>query len=317
MAQQPGGLGRRQQGLRHAALRGAATGALPHDLGQGVPAEPGTFRPIVPEIIELQRQLDAWQLTRAQLVDVAILIGTDFNDGVKGIGPKKALRLVQAHGRIEDMPAEVRDAVGDPSEVRDIYLHPAVTDDYPDAVRGTRCRRRHQVPVRRAHLLARARHRRARARVPAGRPNGCILTDKRFPPHVRLTRHASPRARDGRGDPRSGRQLASPLNRGRRSTRTPPRIRRASTGSSAKPNGESRSPPATGSPTTRCTATACRSTRRCGSATTPTRCISRFAATIPSRAASRPRSRGATTSGRTTGSVSASTRWARDNCRIT
>ena len=48
---------------------------------------------------------------------------------MRGIGPKKALRLVQAHGRIEDMPADIRDAVGDPSEVRDIYLHPAVTDD--------------------------------------------------------------------------------------------------------------------------------------------------------------------------------------------
>jgi flap endonuclease-1 len=90
----------------------------------------GTFRPIVPEIIELQRQLDAWQITRTQLVDLAILIGTDFNEGVRGIGPKKALRLVQAHGRIEDMPADIRDAVGDPSEVRDIYLHPAVTDEY-------------------------------------------------------------------------------------------------------------------------------------------------------------------------------------------
>ncbi len=90
----------------------------------------GTFRPIVPEIIELQRQLDAWRITRTQLVDLAILIGTDFNEGVRGIGPKKALRLVQAHGRIEDMPADIRDAVGDPSEVRDIYLHPAVTDEY-------------------------------------------------------------------------------------------------------------------------------------------------------------------------------------------
>ena len=90
----------------------------------------GTFRPIVPEIIVLQKQLDAWQLTRPQLVDLAILVGTDFNNGVKGIGPKKALRLLQAHGRIEDLPAEVRDAAGDPSEVRDIYLHPAVTDEY-------------------------------------------------------------------------------------------------------------------------------------------------------------------------------------------
>ena len=90
----------------------------------------GTFRPIVPEIIELPRQLDAWRITRAQLIDLAMLIGTDFNEGVTGIGPKKALRLVQAHGRIEDMPTDIRDAVGDPSEVRDIYLHPAVTDDY-------------------------------------------------------------------------------------------------------------------------------------------------------------------------------------------
>jgi len=90
----------------------------------------GTFRPIVPEIIVLQQHLDAWHLTRPQLIDLAILIGTDFNAGVKGIGPKKALRLVQTHGRIEDMPSDVRDAVGDPSEVRDIYLHPAVTDDY-------------------------------------------------------------------------------------------------------------------------------------------------------------------------------------------
>jgi flap endonuclease-1 len=90
----------------------------------------GTFRPIVPEIIELPRQLDAWRITREQLVDLAILIGTDFNEGVKGIGPKKALRLVQAHGRIEDLPSEIRDAVGDPSEVREIYLRPQVTGEY-------------------------------------------------------------------------------------------------------------------------------------------------------------------------------------------
>ena len=55
---------------------------------------------------------------------------------MKGIGPKKALRLVQTHGRIEDMPAEVREAIGDPSEVRDIYLHPAVTDEFSTEFRS-------------------------------------------------------------------------------------------------------------------------------------------------------------------------------------
>jgi len=93
----------------------------------------GTFRPIVPEIIDLDRLLGTWGIAREQLVDLAILVGTDFNDGVHGIGPKKALKLVQQHGRIEAMPAEVRDAVGeaaDVDEVRSIFLRPAVTDDF-------------------------------------------------------------------------------------------------------------------------------------------------------------------------------------------
>src|SRR5262249_53680558 len=58
---------------------------------------------------------------------------TDFNDGVKGVGPKKALKLVQQHGRIEHMPADIRHALGDPAildDVRRIYLAPDVTDRF-------------------------------------------------------------------------------------------------------------------------------------------------------------------------------------------
>jgi flap endonuclease-1 len=90
----------------------------------------GESRPIVPELLDLDRLLEGWQITREQLIDLAILIGTDFSDGIRGVGPKKALRLVQEHGRIENMPAEIRDAVGDVTDVRRIYLQPDVTDDY-------------------------------------------------------------------------------------------------------------------------------------------------------------------------------------------
>jgi flap endonuclease-1 len=89
-----------------------------------------TFRPIVPELIELDRLLDVLGITREQLIDLAILVGTDFNEGMKGIGPKKALKLVREHGRIEDMPSEIRDVLGDAPEIRRIYLEPNVTDDY-------------------------------------------------------------------------------------------------------------------------------------------------------------------------------------------
>ena len=90
----------------------------------------GKFRPLVPELLSLDDQLAAWSITREGLIDLALLIGTDFNDGVHGIGPKKALALVQQHGSIDEMPTEIRDAVGDVTSLRQIYLRPDVTDDY-------------------------------------------------------------------------------------------------------------------------------------------------------------------------------------------
>ncbi len=93
----------------------------------------GAFRPIVPETIELATLLSTLGIDREGLIDLALLVGTDFNDGVKGIGPKKALKLVQEHGRIESMSAAIRDALGDPAlidEARQIYLKPDVTDAF-------------------------------------------------------------------------------------------------------------------------------------------------------------------------------------------
>jgi len=91
----------------------------------------GIARPITPELIDLDRLLGALELTREQLVDLAILVGTDFNDGVKGIGPKKALALLRRYGSIESTPAEIRDAAGSAVQaIRALYLAPAVTDDY-------------------------------------------------------------------------------------------------------------------------------------------------------------------------------------------
>jgi len=45
----------------------------------------GTFRPITPELIDLPHMLDALDMTRPQLIDLGLLVGTDFHAGVKGI----------------------------------------------------------------------------------------------------------------------------------------------------------------------------------------------------------------------------------------
>jgi flap endonuclease-1 len=90
----------------------------------------GISRPIVPELIERDLWLSALDITRTQLVDLAIIVGTDFNDGVKGVGPKKALKLVKEFGTIDAMPDEIRSQAGDVDAIRQLYLSPNVVDQY-------------------------------------------------------------------------------------------------------------------------------------------------------------------------------------------
>lgn len=56
---------------------------------------------VTPERIDLEGSLGALGLTREQLVDVALLVGTDFHPGVKGIGPKKAVATIKKEGSLE------------------------------------------------------------------------------------------------------------------------------------------------------------------------------------------------------------------------
>ena len=54
-----------------------------------------TYVKINPEMIELNEVLDTLQISQDQLIALAIMIGTDYDSGIKGIGPKTALKLVK------------------------------------------------------------------------------------------------------------------------------------------------------------------------------------------------------------------------------
>jgi len=92
----------------------------------------GISYPLKPELIELDTFLSSYNITRRQLIDMAILIGTDFNEGVRGIGPKTALTLVQKYGEIENLPDETKSKTEaqDYEVVRRFFLHPQLTSDY-------------------------------------------------------------------------------------------------------------------------------------------------------------------------------------------
>jgi flap endonuclease-1 len=89
----------------------------------------GRSRMVPPELLDLEENLASLRLTREQLIDVALLVGTDFNAGVKGIGPKTAVKRIREWGSIEHAPSEVRDQLPAAIEaIRAFFLDPPVTD---------------------------------------------------------------------------------------------------------------------------------------------------------------------------------------------
>ena len=81
-----------------------------------------------PERMDFVATLEEHELSWEALVDVGILCGTDFNEGVAGIGPKTAVKLVREHGDLwavleaEDVYVENADLV------RELFLDPDVAN---------------------------------------------------------------------------------------------------------------------------------------------------------------------------------------------
>lgn len=88
---------------------------------------------IKPELIELDTLLKKLGINREQLIDIAIFLGTDFNpEGVKGVGPKTALKLIKTYGSFEKAAKALPNIKIDFNyeEIRKIFLNPPVTDSY-------------------------------------------------------------------------------------------------------------------------------------------------------------------------------------------
>lgn len=85
---------------------------------------------VQPEEAVLAATLGKLGLTREQLVDLGVLIGTDFNEGIKGIGPKKALALISKHGTLDASLRALETEIENADAIREVFLRPSVTDAY-------------------------------------------------------------------------------------------------------------------------------------------------------------------------------------------
>ena len=83
------------------------------------------------EYLELEKVLNEIDLTREQLIDVALMVGTDFNEGIHGIGAKTGLKLIR-NNSLEDILVQkgITEVEVEPDELRDIFLKHDVNTDY-------------------------------------------------------------------------------------------------------------------------------------------------------------------------------------------
>jgi flap endonuclease-1 len=88
-------------------------------------------RKLMPEIVELEETLSMLGITHQQLVDLAILVGTDYNDGIPGVGPKRALYLIKKYGSLEGLPLNLKKMLPNSyKEIRELFLNPPIETSY-------------------------------------------------------------------------------------------------------------------------------------------------------------------------------------------
>lgn len=90
------------------------------------------------EYVSLNKFLNNFGITREQLIEMGILIGTDFFSGIKGIGQKTALDLIRKYGSIENILKNEIKIGGKEiilnlelvNQIKDIFLKPDVKKEY-------------------------------------------------------------------------------------------------------------------------------------------------------------------------------------------
>jgi flap endonuclease-1 len=85
---------------------------------------------VEPEVIILQEELERLGISRKQLVEIAILCGTDYNAGLFRVGPKTAYKLIREEGDLESVLARQEEKIENFKKIREFFLDPPVTEEY-------------------------------------------------------------------------------------------------------------------------------------------------------------------------------------------
>lgn len=89
---------------------------------------------VEPELIISNESLEKLNISREQIIDIAILIGTDFNKGIKKVGAKTALKLILEYKDlktvIQEKSLQFEESEEELQEIKNFFLQPQVVEDF-------------------------------------------------------------------------------------------------------------------------------------------------------------------------------------------
>jgi len=91
----------------------------------------GIYINIEPELIDLSKTLKTLDLDRRKLIWVAMMVGTDYDSGIKGIGPKKGLDIAKKASSIKDcfeLAKASEGYYGELEEIEKFYMNPPMKE---------------------------------------------------------------------------------------------------------------------------------------------------------------------------------------------
>ena len=88
------------------------------------------YREVKMEIIDAETALRELDISREQLIDLCIMMGTDYNEGVSGIGPKRAMKLIREHGNFVKAMASIDKVFPEYERVKGLFLDFEKSDNY-------------------------------------------------------------------------------------------------------------------------------------------------------------------------------------------
>ncbi len=83
---------------------------------------------VVPEYIDLKENLENLQITHEQLIQIGILVGTDFNSGLFKVGAKTALNLIRKHGDIYGALKAKEANIENLDRILELFMNPPYTE---------------------------------------------------------------------------------------------------------------------------------------------------------------------------------------------